>query len=59
LSHEASATAPTDYLVYDLSIPERTIVELLRGVVIPPDHDLRVYASSATLTFQLFGQENS
>lgn len=59
LSPEASSTATSDYLAYDLTIQARSVVELLRGVVIPPDYDLRVYASSADLTFQLFGQENS
>lgn len=56
---EADTTATTDYLFYDCPIAANETIVAQLGITLPPDWDVRVYAGTADLTFNAFGQENS
>jgi hypothetical protein len=50
-------TASSDYLYYDLPIAGYDTFIATIGVTLATTDEVRVYASSANLTFQLFGSE--
>lgn len=58
----APAGASTDnkhYLAYDLSIGGNDVVALTLGITLDATDKIRVYASSANLSFNAFGTEIS
>jgi hypothetical protein len=52
-----AATTNAQYLYYDLPIPANDSFALTLGVTLAATDKIRVYASSANLTFQAFGVE--
>jgi glucose-6-phosphate dehydrogenase assembly protein OpcA len=52
-----AAAANNQYLVYDASISAKETVALTLGVTIDATDVLRVYASTADLSFNAFGSE--
>lgn len=52
-----AATANKDYIAYDSSIPGNGFVSLTLGVTIDATDKIRVYASTANLSFSAFGSE--
>ena len=57
VSVNGAATATKDYLVYDASIPSNGITSFTLGLTADATDKIRVYASSADLSFNLFGSE--
>jgi hypothetical protein len=56
----AGATiANKDYLIYDTTIPANSFITLTLGITMATTDKLRVYASSADLSFNAFGTELS
>jgi hypothetical protein len=51
--------ANKDYLVYDAQIPGAGFITLTLGVTMAATDKLRVYASSANISFNAFGTELS
>jgi hypothetical protein len=51
------ATANKDYLVYDSTIPGSGFITLTLGITMAATDKIRVYASSANLSFNAFGTE--
>ena len=57
VASNGAATANSQYLVYDESIAPKETVALTLGVTLDASDVLRVYASSADLSFNAFGTE--
>jgi hypothetical protein len=57
VSVNGSATATKDYLAYDLTCPGNGFISFTIGATIDATDVVRVYASSADLSFNLFGSE--
>jgi len=57
ISVNGAATATKDYIAYDVSIPSNGITSLTLGLTADATDKIRVYASSANLSFNLFGSE--
>lgn len=57
VSLTGAATAPTDYLYYDMPVNGNDTFANEMGITIPAGAVVRIYASSANLTFTLFGQQ--
>lgn len=47
------------YIAYDLALPGNEVLEAGRGVTLSTTDVVSVYTNDATVTFQLFGQENA
>jgi hypothetical protein len=52
-----AALANKDYLVYDATIPASGFITLTLGITMAATDKLRVYASSANISFNAFGTE--
>lgn len=52
------ATANKDYIYYDVILAGNDTFAATLGLTIAPTDVVRVYASTANLSFSLFGQEN-
>jgi hypothetical protein len=59
ISVNGAATATKDYIAYDLSCGGNGINAFTFGLTIDATDKVRVYASSANLSFSLFGSEIS
>ncbi len=57
ISVDGAATATKDYIAYDLSCGGNGINAFTFGLTCNASDVIRVYASSANLTFNLFGSE--
>jgi hypothetical protein len=57
ISVAGAATANKDYLYYDVLLNENTTAAFTLGLTIGATDKIRVYASSADLSFSLFGSE--
>ena len=51
--------ANKDYLVYDATVPGSGFITLTLGITMATTDKLRVYASSANISFNVFGTELS
>ena len=51
------ATATKDYLYYDVLLPPADTFVFTGGITLATTDVMRVYASSANLSFNLFGEE--
>lgn len=54
-----AATAAKDYLYYDLTVAAYDTFAATIGITLPATAVVRVYASSANLSFNLFGAEHT
>jgi hypothetical protein len=54
-----AALANADYLVYDATVPGSGFITLTLGITMATTDKLRVYASSANISFNAFGTEIS
>jgi len=54
-----AALANKDYLAYDTAIPANGFITLTLGITMATTDKLRVYASTADLSFNAFGTELS
>jgi hypothetical protein len=52
-----AALANQDYLVYDATVPGSGFITLTLGITMATTDKLRVYASTANLSFNAFGTE--
>jgi glucose-6-phosphate dehydrogenase assembly protein OpcA len=52
-----AATATKDYLAYDVSIPAGSFLTMTLGITLGAADKLRVYASSANLSFNAYGTQ--
>jgi len=52
-----AALANKDYLVYDTTVPGSGFITLTLGITMATTDKLRVYASSANISFNAFGTE--
>ena len=59
VSAAGGATANADYLYYDLLIPPNDTFVATVGITLEATDVMRVYASNANFSFNLFGQETS
>ena len=50
-------TANESYLFYDVSVPKNTAVAIVLGITAAETDVVRVYASTANFSFNLFGGE--
>jgi hypothetical protein len=57
ISDNGAATANKDYIVYDISCPGNGFLAFTLGITANATDVIRVYASSANLSFNLFGSE--
>lgn len=57
VSVNGAATATKDYIAYDVSIGSNAIASFTLGLTADATDKIRVYASSANLSFNLFGSE--
>ena len=57
LSPEGDATGTDDYIAYGATLSGNDTIAFTLGISVEADWDVRVYASSANLTFQAFGVE--
>jgi hypothetical protein len=57
VSVNGAATATKDYLVYDATINAKSVVALTLGLTTDATDKIRVYASTADLSFNAFGSE--
>jgi hypothetical protein len=57
VSANGAATANKDYLVYDLALTANQTVIYKLGITLDATDKIRVYASDANVTFQVFGTE--
>lgn len=53
------ATANKDYIYYDLTIPGNDTFIATIGLSLATTDKVRVYASTANVSFSLYGQENT
>lgn len=58
-SQAAAATANKNYVYYDLDLPANETFIATIGLTLATTDIVRVYASTANLSFGLFGQENT
>lgn len=58
-SVDGAATANKDYLAYDVPLNGNETMAFTLGITIDASDKLRVYASTANLSFSAFGQENT
>lgn len=58
-SAAGAATATKDYLAYDITLAPNGIVVLTVGVTLATTDKVRVYASTANLSFNAYGTEIS
>lgn len=56
---DAGGDGNSDYIAYDVPIGANEVIELAKGVTLDAADLIRVYATLATLTFSVFGQEIS
>lgn len=56
-SNNGAATANSQYLVFDATIQAKETVALTLGVTLDAADVLRIYASTADLSFNAFGSE--
>jgi hypothetical protein len=54
-----AALTTKDYLVYDATIPASGFITLTLGITMATTDKIRVYASSANISFNAFGTEIS
>jgi len=59
VSAGGGATSNEDYLYYDLVIPANDTFAATMGICLEATDKMRVYASTANVTFQLFGVEKT
>ena len=59
ISADGAATANKDYIAYDVSISGNETIAFTLGATIDATDKIRVYASTANLSFSAFGQENT
>ena len=59
ISADGAATANKDYVAYDVSISGNETIAFTLGATIDATDKIRVYASTANLSFSAFGQENT
>ena len=52
-----AALANKDYLIYDATVPASGFITLTLGITMAATDKLRVYASSANISFNAFGTE--
>lgn len=57
VSPAGAATANKDYLVYDTQIGSNGVVTLTLGITLAATDKIRVFASTANLSFNAFGSE--
>jgi hypothetical protein len=57
VSAAGAATSTKDYLVYDANIAQNSTTALTLGITLGATDKVRVYSSSATLSFNAFGSE--
>jgi len=57
VSYGGAVLSSTDYLYYDVSIPANETLTVTIGLTLSNADVVRTYASSADLTFSLFGVE--
>jgi len=57
VSSDGGATATKDYIVYDATINANATVALTLGITVNAADKIRVYASTANLSFNAFGSE--
>lgn len=57
VSDNGAATATKDYVVYDLTCAGNGFLAFTLGITLNATDVVRVYASSANLSFNLFGSE--
>lgn len=54
-----AADTPAQYIAYDVAINGNEVIELARGLTLGPADIVRVYNTLATLSFNVYGQENA
>ena len=59
ISVSGGATATKDYIYYDLIIAGNDTFVATIGMTLAATDKIRVYSSTANLSFNLFGQENN
>ena len=59
VSAAGASTANKDYIYYDLTIPAYDTFIATIGISLATTDKVRVYASTANVSFNLFGQENT
>jgi len=57
VSDNGAATANKDYVAYELTCPGNGFLAFTLGITLNATDVMRVYASSANLSFNLFGSE--
>lgn len=57
ISADGAATATKDYIAYDVTCPGNGLYALTIGITLDATDKIRVYASNANLSFNLFGSE--
>ena len=57
VAENGSATANKDYVAYDLTCAGNGFLAFTLGMTLNASDVVRIYASSATLSFNLFGSE--
>lgn len=57
ISSDGAATATKDYIAYDVVLPANSTYTATLGLTINAADKIRVYASSANLSFSAFGTE--
>jgi len=56
---DGAADDNSQYVAYDVAIPGNDVVALALGITLDAADVIRVYATLATLTFSIFGEEIS
>lgn len=59
VSAAGAATTNKDYMSYDIAIAGNEFMAVTTGITLGATDKIRVYASSANMSFQAYGQENS
>jgi hypothetical protein len=59
VSEDGAATSNKDYVYYDVIIGGNDTFASTLGISLSATDKVRIYASTANLSFNLFGQENS
>ena len=57
ISVNGAATATKDYLIYDATMNANSVVALTLGITMDSTDKIRVYSSTADLSFNAFGSE--